>query len=977
MANGNGEVAAAADHNNGDANNVPALLARIAALETENKQLREQQQLSSPSLTQSRPDMRKRRSSSVYFDGFKTRVEEEEDDDNEQFGVSNNERPQRMDVMSGYGSDEDGNNCYPGKSLAAFPIHEEKTVEESSLRSVDSSNSLLTDDEARKAAIAHARRWSSSSAISYNYADNWPNAYQYESGAHFTLGENRYTKRSSEKIEEIIKTSMFSSNRSSEESEGDDDNSNGARFSIEGRRTMSEGGLLSISDHLEPGQERHFSDDYKKLPAFDVPRGVELLMRIHAMSKRFSIRGSFPAGNLMKPPRERLLYDQFAILSIDPSCSNYQWSDKGGRFLDAFVLKTAHCIDSYPIPLVGEGFAPEELSTFCCLDGVNARLMPQTAVARASALDWFADEHKLLAFTDGNGFSSFGIAITVYQEVSADEKGYNELLKCLQNRRRTRSAVSLITRWWRSHATKIRGTGDVDETKQTKKSMRQKSPRLSHRVKNLVSSPLHQRRKGREGSTISQSFQGGMKKIKNTMTSRVTFAGPSSSDFDSVKSAPRRMTSHLESLSIHEPTATIAVESISSSISNKTRLRAKDAFDLMVAERDVILVQKCYIMIGGDQGQQFLQLRLLKHLIEIELHKPNDNLELLPKDETIRHKYLQGISRIHLSKKQARVRLPSEMSIRQQPPTFNIDLPAFDSVDKVTIPLPLPHVANDWGVAQLFRFLNPKYICSILKLLLVERSVLVVGQSSELVTSCICALIQLIKPFQWASNWLPLLPLDMIDFVSSPVPFVAGMVCNNTKYLEIIERDEVKEAMKEGLSVVNLNQGKLLVTKEKGIKTIIEQSPAPIEQLSSFKDRLDVLQDGGDSSLVSFNIFLKNGLTREELVTLNGIRNCINAYVRGFAGAITTSNEGWRQYGKYSKDGKFDFYPSLFINPMREQLQLQEMLCHSQLFIEYVNRKERDSKEIAKLSRSDEGKFIAAFVYFHWRRRKRNASKVM
>ncbi|KAL7435653.1 hypothetical protein ACHAXM_004867 [Skeletonema potamos] len=930
MANGDGEVATAAHHNHGDSNDVPALLARIAALESENKQLREQQRriISSTSLSQSSPDRRKRRSCGVYFDGFKTLVE---DDD-------------------------------------------------------------PTDDEVRKAFIAYSRRWRRSSAISsdkdkiYNYAGNWPNAYQNESGTHFTLGENRYTKRSSEEIEEIIKATMFSSNRSSDKSERDDVN---PRLSIEGRRTMSEGGLLSTSDHLESGQERHFSVDYNKIPVFEVPKGVELFLRIHALSKKFSSRASFSAGNLIKPPQERLLYDQFAILSIDPSCS-YQWFDKGSRFLDAFVLNTAHCIDCYPTQ-PGEGFAPEELSTFCCLDGINARLMPQTAASGAMALDLFADEHKLLAFTDGNGLHSFGIAITVYQEVSADVKGYDDLLKYLQNRRRKRSAVSLITRWWRSHAKKIGGPGSVDATKQTKKSMSQKSPKLSHRVKNLVSTPLQHRRKGSEGSKFSHTFQSGMKKIKNRMTKRVSFSGPSLSDSDNVKSSPGHMSSP-EIASVHEPPrclrnverpswssdikddVTIVAESTSSSISNETRVFAKESFDLMIAERDVILAQKCYVMIGGDQGEQFLQLRLLKHLIEIERHKSDSNLELLPKDEIIRHKYLQGISRIHLSKKQARARLHSELSMHQQPPTFNIDLPAFDWVDKVTIPLPLPHVANDWGVAQLFLFLNPEHICSILKLLLVERSVLVVGESSELVTSCICALIQLMKPFQWASNWLPLLPVNMIDFVSSPVPFVAGMVCNNTKYEQIIQGDEVKDAMKEGLSVVNLNQGKLLVTREKGIKTIIEQSPAPIQQLSSFKDRLRVLKDEVDSSLVSFNLFLMNGMKREELVTLNAIRNRINAYVKGIAGTITSSNDGWRQYGEY-KDGQFDFYPSLFINPMREQLQLQEMLCHSQLFIEYVNNEERKSKEIAKLSRSDDGKFIAEFVYFHWLRRKRNASK--
>ena len=940
LANGSGDIAAAADLNHGDAT-VSALLARIALLEAENKQLRDSNQ-SSTSLSQSRPDMKNRRSSSIYFDGFKTRVEDDDDDDD------------NIPLASGDGTDKGENSCYPIR---------ENTAEESSLKSVDSSNSFSAEDASRKAAIAHSRRWSSSSVLSsdmdkiHNYAD------QYE-GPCLTLGENRYAKRSShisEKIIEEFKTSLFSS-KSSDESEGDGDNSDGARPTMDGRQTKSESGLLSIIGDLEPGQTRHSS-----LPLFAVPREIELFMRMKKLSKRFSSRASFSTSNLMKPSQERLLYDQFAILSIDPTDTSSQWSDKGGRFLDAFALKTAHCIDSYPIQLAGESFVPEELSTFCCLDGVTARLMPQAAVAGAMALGWFADEHKLLAFTDGNGVTAFGIAITVYEEVSADDN--EQLLECLQNRQRKRAAASLIIRWWRSYAKQIERTS-VEATKQGKKSMSQTSPKLSHRVKNLVSSPLQQRRKGRDGLVLHRSFQGGMKKIKKTMT-RVSFAGTPS--HQNIKSAPRRMTSH-EMISIHERTSTS--ESITSSVSDITRLRAKESFDSMVAERDMIFVQRCYVMIGGDQSQQFLQLRLLKHLIEMDIHKSDSKLELPPNDETtIRHKYLQGISRIDLSKKQSRVRLPSEIAIRQQMPTFKIDLPSFDLVD--TIPLPLPHVADDWGVAQLFRFLKPEYICSILKLLLVERSLLVVGHSSEIVTSCICALLQLVKPFQWASNWLPLLPLDMIDFVSSPVPFVAGMVCNNGKFAEIIRMNEVKDAMTEGLSVVNLNQGKLLMTKEKGIKTIVEQSPAPIQQLSSFKDRLEVLRDSGDSSLASFSTFLKNGLSREALVTLDAIRNGIKAYVKGFAGDIALSNDGWRQYGKYNENEQFDFYPSLFINPIGEQLKLQEMLCHSQLFVEYVNRKERDSKETAELSKSDVGRFIATFVYFHWRRRKRIESKVV
>ena len=244
---------------------------------------------------------------------------------------------------------------------------------------------------------------------------------------------------------------------------------------------------------------------------------------------------------------------------------------------------------------------------------------------------------------------------------------------------------------------------------------------------------------------------------------------------------------------------------------------------------------------------------------------------------------MEAIRHIHLSRKQARVELPSDdiEIIRQRPPTFSIDLPAFDWVTNVRIPLPLPQVASDWGVAQLFLSLTPDHICSILKLMLVERSILVVGQSSELVTSSVLALMQLLRPFKWASNCLPLLPFAMLDFVSSPVPFVAGMICNGIKFSEIIDRDEVKDAVKEGLSVANLTQGKLLVTKEKGIKKIVEQSPAPVQQLSAFKERLEMLRDEGDSSLASFGTFLKKGLTREE-VSSSDIKLCSNHHLYEF-----------------------------------------------------------------------------------------------
>jgi hypothetical protein len=408
-------------------------------------------------------------------------------------------------------------------------------------------------------------------------------------------------KRVNERVQEIIKTSVTTSivPENSEEKEE--------------RRAKSESDLhiSSEGDDVDESEgERHSSVSDKTFP---IPRGVQLFMRIHSMNKKFTTRSSLRVAS--SDSQGPMLYDQFALLSLDPTeVGEDDWSDNGSRFLDSFVLKTAHCIDSYPIQLKGEGFAPEDLSAFCCLDGVNVRLMPKAAVAGAMRTGtWFKDDHKLLAFTDGLGLTTYGVAITVYREMSVDEEGYNQLLTCLLDRRRMRAAACLIIRWWRSYAKMKVRRGDIDRSIQSKKSRPHMSPKLSSKMKNLVQSGKREGRNRREGSALSQSFrkkiQVGVKKITRVRN---------------VRSSPDEKDIGAESNLVALPDTPSIIDEQSSfaetnSVSKTTRHLAKESFDLMVSERDVIFVQQCYVMIGGNQSEQFLQLRLLKHLIEMEM----------------------------------------------------------------------------------------------------------------------------------------------------------------------------------------------------------------------------------------------------------------------------------------------------------------------------------------------------------------------
>jgi len=182
-----------------------------------------------------------------------------------------------------------------------------------------------------------------------------------------------------------------------------------------------------------------------------------------------------------------------------------------------------------------------------------------------------------------------------------------------------------------------------------------------------------------------------------------------------------------------------------------------------------------------------------------------------------------------LSEDQAKLQLPkNDLDIlTESMPTFEIDLPDLIGIENISIPLPLPNCSKDWGVAAIVHHLEIPDLMCVLNLLLIERSILVVGLNSDIVTSCTCALLELIRPFHWMSNFMPLIPKEMLDFVNSPVPFIIGMTMDNRACDNIVEDYRVVDAMNDGLSVINLTDGSVTLTTEAGIRSMVQHCPAP------------------------------------------------------------------------------------------------------------------------------------------------------
>ena len=168
-------------------------------------------------------------------------------------------------------------------------------------------------------------------------------------------------------------------------------------------------------------------------------------------------------------------------------------------------------------------------------------------------------------------------------------------------------------------------------------------------------------------------------------------------------------------------------------------------------------------------------------------------------------------TKLILSPHQARIAYPASevQHINRRISKFEAQ-PLLDDFPQISIPLPLPDMSGEWGVAMLFLKFHARALLLVLNLLLLEKSVLVVGSSHEEVSCCTLALLDLIQPFQWASAFINCIPIDFLEFINSPVPFIAGFVEENDEKLEkVLQRKLVKDANLNGLIILNLNLGEV------------------------------------------------------------------------------------------------------------------------------------------------------------------------
>ncbi|XP_020591579.1 uncharacterized protein LOC110032327 isoform X2 [Phalaenopsis equestris] len=80
-----------------------------------------------------------------------------------------------------------------------------------------------------------------------------------------------------------------------------------------------------------------------------------------------------------------------------------------------------------------------------------------------------------------------------------------------------------------------------------------------------------------------------------------------------------------------------------------------------------------------------------------------------------------------------------------------------------------------WTVACICGSLRLEHVLALFAGALLEKQIVVVCSTLGILSASVLSIIPLIRPYQWQSLLMPVLPNDMVDFLDAPVPYIVGV----------------------------------------------------------------------------------------------------------------------------------------------------------------------------------------------------------
>jgi hypothetical protein len=300
----------------------------------------------------------------------------------------------------------------------------------------------------------------------------------------------------------------------------------------------------------------------------------------------------------------------------------------------------------------------------------------------------------------------------------------------------------------------------------------------------------------------------------------------------------------------------------------------------------------------------------------------------------------------------------------------------------------------------LLTHLNSSIIFKIINLLLMEKSLIIHGKNAGIVTTITMAVINLISPFLWEGIFVPLVPDNARELFGAPVPLIVGTtnaprvtdVSSDTAIL-FLNDDNVtittypdvgaaegplhapprKATLKFVAWFVRLPEVSADLTSEFEMCRRIDHTSALLCEY--VKNKIEYKEEAPDSSRYgakystsastapatpaaaqshphsqgpveriskitnTIDSLLMVGVPVHILHNVRVLTVAIKRFNYGFCGCVISDPGSWKRFLRHSqRTGEDEFYPEYFMEPLRNQLEFQDAIVHTQLFVSFMDK---------------------------------------
>jgi hypothetical protein len=320
----------------------------------------------------------------------------------------------------------------------------------------------------------------------------------------------------------------------------------------------------------------------------------------------------------------------------------------------------------------------------------------------------------------------------------------------------------------------------------------------------------------------------------------------------------------------------------------------------------------------GEEPEDDATTRTLNALASIDLKGPDDGVggeSLQPAHRAHRNNFLQYVQEHRLT--------PGAVGGK-----ISLSFPQYVA-NRIAVPAVMISM-EEWAGAAMLSVLNSSTVLRLLNVLILEKSLVVYGQNVSMVTAIATAIAGFLKPFQWQGVFIPLVPSNAMEILGAPVPFIVGTCC-----------EFFKSEISPNAAVLNLDRAFNLSTDsllELPDITVMMPLDQELRRTISTATKLlsERLPDQNVDQLQLSSFF--SDLTEAEKVAVHDVMDAVEQHNTLFCGDLVLA-DSWRRYGTYDPtSGDFEFYPQWFLDHQRSVLEFQDVVCHTQLFVSYVDK---------------------------------------